>query len=201
MEVGINAMPQTPLELPHSKEELSYKHAKSWTHPAREKEYYCEKSIEQDIRKEKKLFIFSTLTFSETIKKSEEQQLPPSKEPPKFLSPIKSLSLSEGQHALLDCKFTPVDDPNLKIAWLLNGKALLASSRITTVSDFGYAVLEINPVTVFDHGEYTVVAVNQLGEARQSAILDVHGKEQGHWFLHPYTKMRIVSTTKPYLYF
>jgi hypothetical protein len=73
-----------------------------------------------------------------------------------------------------------VDDPNLKIAWLLNGKALLASSRITTVSDFGYAVLEINPVTVFDHGEYTVVAVNQLGEARQSAILDVHGKEQGH---------------------
>lgn len=52
----------------------------------------------------------------------------------------------------------------------------MASSRLSTVADAGYAALEINPVTVFDKGEYTVVAVNTLGEARQSAIVDVTGQ-------------------------
>lgn len=99
-----------------------------------------------------------------------------STEAPKFTSKLKSAQLCEGQHALLDCKFTPTEDSNLKIAWLLNGKALLASSRITTLNDFGYAVLEINPVTVFDHGEYTIVAVNTQGEARQTATIEVIGK-------------------------
>lgn len=103
--------------------------------------------------------------------------MPQSKEVPKFQSQLKALSLNEGQHALLDVKFSPTDDPNLKIAWLLNGKPILASSRITTLFDFGYAVLEINPVTVFDHGEYTVIAINQLGEARQSALVEVSGEQ------------------------
>lgn len=40
---------------------------------------------------------------------------PPSKEPPKFQSQLKSLTLNEGQHALLDCKFGPTDDANLKV--------------------------------------------------------------------------------------
>lgn len=104
------------------------------------------------------------------------EQLQPSSAAPKFSSQLKNLQLTEGQHVMLDVKFSPTDDPNLKIAWLLNGKAILQSSRITTINEFGMAVLEINPVTVFDHGEYTVVAVNQLGEARQSAIVEVSGK-------------------------
>lgn len=44
------------------------------------------------------------------------------------------------------------------------------------MTDFGLAVLEINPVTVFDQGEYTVVAVNSLGEARASTNLSIIGK-------------------------
>lgn len=68
-----------------------------------------------------------------------------------------------------------MQNSKIKVAWLLNGKAIIASSRISTLTEFGYTVLEINPVTVFDHGEYTVVAVNQLGEARQSAIVEVVG--------------------------
>jgi hypothetical protein len=43
------------------------------------------------------------------------------------------------------------------------------------IIEFGYTVLEINPVTVFDHGTYEVIAVNQLGEARQSAVVEVAG--------------------------
>lgn len=102
-------------------------------------------------------------------------QFPISSESPKFITPLRSLALVEGQTAVFDCKFSPSSDPNLKIAWLLNGKSILASSRVSTLADFGYAVLEINPVTIFDHGEYTVVAVNQKGEARQSAELNVTG--------------------------
>jgi hypothetical protein len=70
---------------------------------------------------------------------TDEDQLVPSKEPPKFLSQLKSsLQLNEGQQVMLDCKFSPTDDPNLKIAWLLNGKAILASSRITTIFEVGW---------------------------------------------------------------
>ncbi|KAM3716725.1 Kettin [Dirofilaria immitis] len=98
-----------------------------------------------------------------------------SKQPPKFLDTIKNLSLIEGQTALLSCKYSPPDDPNLKIAWLLNGKAVITSSRLSTVAENGYAALEINPVKMFDKGEYTIVAVNTLGEARQSATVNVIG--------------------------
>ncbi|VDN06754.1 unnamed protein product [Thelazia callipaeda] len=99
---------------------------------------------------------------------------------PKFLNMIKNLSLVEGQAALLSCTYSPPDDPNLKIAWLLNGKAVMASSRLSTVTDHGYAALEINPVTVFDKGEYTIVAVNTLGEARLSVFVDVTGDSVRH---------------------
>uniref|UniRef100_A0A915PRJ2 Ig-like domain-containing protein n=1 Tax=Setaria digitata TaxID=48799 RepID=A0A915PRJ2_9BILA len=98
-----------------------------------------------------------------------------STQPPKFLDTIKNLNLIEGQTALLSCKYSPVDDPNLKIAWLLNGKAVMTSSRLSTIAEKGYAALEINPVKVLDSGEYTIVAVNTLGEARQSVKVDVIG--------------------------
>ncbi|VDK72603.1 unnamed protein product [Litomosoides sigmodontis] len=98
-----------------------------------------------------------------------------SNQPPKFLDTLKNLSLIEGQTALLSCKYAPPDDPNLKIAWLLNGKAVMTSSRLSTLVESGYAALEINPVKMLDSGEYTVVAVNTLGEARQSATIDVIG--------------------------
>ncbi|KHN81704.1 Titin [Toxocara canis] len=110
----------------------------------------------------------------EGMRPSEEPRVA-SKEAPKLVAALSNLNLVEGQTARLECKVSPADDPNLKIAWLLNGKAILASSRVTTVIERGYAVLEISPVTVFDKGEYTIVAVNTLGESRQSVMLDVIG--------------------------
>lgn len=105
-----------------------------------------------------------------------DEELPaPSREAPKLSSQLNSQSVSEGQTAILECKFSPANDPNLKIAWLLNGKAVIPSSRITSSVEQGVARLEINPITVFDHGEYTLVAVNTLGEARQTAVIDVAG--------------------------
>ncbi|PAV62890.1 hypothetical protein WR25_23783 isoform D [Diploscapter pachys] len=101
------------------------------------------------------------------------QDLSASKSAPAFQGQMQALNLIEGQSARLEIKFTPADDPNLRIAWLQDGKALLASSRVATLSDFGIAVLEINPVTVFDQGEYTVVALNPLGEARSTTAINV----------------------------
>lgn len=103
------------------------------------------------------------------------QDVSASKSSPKFEGSLQSQQLVEGQSARLEIKYTPVEDPNLRIAWLLNGKGILASSRIVTFTDFGIAALEINPVNVFDQGEYTVVAVNPLGEARVSANIAVIG--------------------------
>lgn len=58
----------------------------------------------------------------------------------------------------------------------LKFKAVMTSSRLSTVAENGYAALEINPVKMFDKGEYTIVAVNTLGEARQSATINVIGQ-------------------------
>lgn len=55
-----------------------------------------------------------------------------SKQSPKFLDTMKNLNLIEGQTALLDCKYAPSDDPNLKIAWLLNGKVFIFPTAIRT---------------------------------------------------------------------
>lgn len=52
----------------------------------------------------------------------------------------------------------------------------MTSSRLSTVVESGYAALEINPVKMLDNGEYTIVAVNTLGEARQSATINVIGQ-------------------------
>ncbi|KAI6199682.1 hypothetical protein M3Y96_00652800 [Aphelenchoides besseyi] len=104
-----------------------------------------------------------------------EDEPPPSKEPPKFLSQLKDLTLYEGSHALMDVKFSPTDDKRLAITWLLNGRPIVSSSRITTIIEFGAAVLSLSTVTADDAGVYTVVAVNQLGEASQSANVEVIG--------------------------
>ena len=67
-----------------------------------------------------------------------DEQLAPSTEPPKFQSKLKSLTLYEGQHAMLDVKFSPgiaqrslftsernqldflANDPHLKLTWMVS---------------------------------------------------------------------------------
>lgn len=66
-----------------------------------------------------------------------------SKQPPKFTDPFKSLNLIEGQTALLECKYTPADDPNLKIAWLLNGKV---EKIFTKVLELNFEIRKIQVI-------------------------------------------------------
>ncbi|PIO69613.1 immunoglobulin I-set domain protein, partial [Teladorsagia circumcincta] len=106
---------------------------------------------------------------------NEMQDRAASKSAPVFSSKPQTMNLIEGQTARLEFKYSPADDPNMKIVWLLNGKPITLSSRVTTINEKGLSILEINPVTVFDQGEYTVVLVNPLGEARNSVVINVMG--------------------------
>ena len=49
-----------------------------------------------------------------------------------------------------------------QIQWFLNGKQLKTGSRVKTISDFGFVVLEISPTYPEDSGEYTCRAINKV---------------------------------------
>ncbi|CAG2104737.1 unnamed protein product, partial [Medioppia subpectinata] len=85
---------------------------------------------------------------------------------PRFEAPLENVAnLKEGDGLHIETRITPTDDPNLTIEWLKNGQPLRASNRIRTISDFGFVVLEINPVYSEDSGLYSVRASNNTGEA------------------------------------
>ncbi|CAG2164046.1 unnamed protein product [Oppiella nova] len=87
-------------------------------------------------------------------------------ESPRFDVPLENVTnLKEGDGLHIETRITPTDDPNLTIEWLKNGQPLRASNRIRTISDFGFVVLEINPVYSEDSGLYSVRATNNTGEA------------------------------------
>lgn len=102
---------------------------------------------------------------------------------PVFLTPLVSLeNLKEGDHAHLECRVEPINDPTLKIEWYINGKAIRAGHRFRTTHDFGYVALDVLYVYGEDTGTYMCKATNLLGEAmntcnirvvnRRSIILD-----------------------------
>lgn len=102
---------------------------------------------------------------------------------PVFLTPLTSLEhLKEGEHAHLECRVEPINDPKLKIEWFFNGKAIMAGHRFRTTHDFGYVALDVLYVYGEDSGTYMCKATNLLGEAvntcsirvlnRRSMILD-----------------------------
>jgi hypothetical protein len=58
-----------------------------------------------------------------------------------------------------------------------NGKPLVAAHRFKSMFDFGFVALDILYAYPEDNGVYTVVASNELGEARCECQLIVHGKK------------------------
>lgn len=87
-------------------------------------------------------------------------------ESPRFEVPLENVTnLKEGDGVHIETRVFPNDDPNMSVEWLKNNKPLVASSRIRTISDFGFVVLEINPVYAEDSGLYSVRATNESGEA------------------------------------
>lgn len=102
---------------------------------------------------------------------------PLSGQKPQFTSQIQPLEgLKDGQSAHFECTLVPVGDPNLKVEWFHNGQPLRHSSRIKTVSDFGFVVLDIAYVQSHDSGEYICKASNKFGEDFTRATLRCTGK-------------------------
>ena len=75
------------------------------------------------------------------------------------------------------CVCFQVDDPQLKVQWLLNGTPVSASSRVKMINDFGWIILDINQTETRDSGEWVCRAYNSAGEATSTASMNILGKE------------------------
>ncbi|XP_022670614.1 titin-like isoform X6 [Varroa destructor] len=95
---------------------------------------------------------------------------------PVFSNPMRNVTIRENGNAHFECRLTPLGDPKMKVEWLKNGIPLNQSSRISTVSDFGFIALDLKGAKVEDTGTYTCRAVNEIGEAVCSAQLVVQGE-------------------------
>lgn len=110
------------------------------------------------------------------------------KQAPTFVNTLQDLdNLVEGQTCHLECQVQPVDDPNLRIEWFLDGKPLSASHRYKHIFEFGYVGFDILHTYPEDTGHYVCRAINESGQAetkctlkcypRHSIILDPHHPE------------------------
>jgi len=98
-------------------------------------------------------------------------------QPPDFLSPLSDQMLAENSLAHFETRLTPINDPSMKVEWFHNGKALSAGSRIKTINDFGFVILEVANVMTRDSGSYTCKAVNRHGESSVSCNIQVKTKQ------------------------
>jgi len=98
-------------------------------------------------------------------------------QPPEFLSPIEDLLIAENSLAHFETRLTPINDPSMKVEWFHNGKILSAGSRIKTINDFGFVILEVANVLARDSGNYTCKAINRHGESSVSCQVQVKGRQ------------------------
>lgn len=75
--------------------------------------------------------------------------------PPEFITSPADLTINENGLAHFECRLTPIHDPSLQVEWYHNGKALWSGSRIKTINDFGFVILEIAGCYQRDGGLYS----------------------------------------------
>lgn len=108
------------------------------------------------------------------------QESAPETEYPKpiFIVPLpQENKVGEAEPLRLECQVEPKDDPNLKIEWYFNSKALDHGSRFKMTNDFGFVTLDLTEVYERDQGIYTCKAWNKAGEAFTSTTLYCVGKD------------------------
>jgi len=98
-------------------------------------------------------------------------------QPPEFLSPLQDLVLGENALAHFETRLIPINDPSMRVEWFQNGKQLSAGSRIKTINDFGFVILEVANVMTRDAGNYTCKATNRHGEASSSCQVQISGRQ------------------------
>lgn len=70
-------------------------------------------------------------------------------------------------------KLEPMNDPTMKVEWFVDGRPLLASSRVRTQYEFGFLTADIRGAIPEDSGIYTVRATNALGEGTKECRVTV----------------------------
>jgi len=81
---------------------------------------------------------------------------------PKFTSQLKEeMILKEGESAHLQCSYVPTDDADLSVSWTREGAPIEDSYRLKSVSDFGFAMLDISAADTRDSGQYVCTISNK----------------------------------------
>ena len=52
---------------------------------------------------------------------------------PTFMTPLRDMTIVEGEKVHFDAKVAPVGDPTMKVEWFCNGKAIAASKAYYTL--------------------------------------------------------------------
>lgn len=107
--------------------------------------------------------------------------------PPEFLSPLEDLVLAENSLAHFETRLTPINDPSMKVEWFHNGKQLSAGSRIKTINDFGFVILEVANVMTRDSGNYTCKVIIVLQKLDRNF--------EFHITIHIYIQSRYIFQT------
>ena len=96
---------------------------------------------------------------------------------PVFTTPLNSVDgAAESGHVHLECRLEPVNDPNLRVEWFVNGKAVKTGHRFRTTHDFGFVALDILTAYAEDSGTYMCKATNRLGEAVNTGSVTIIGE-------------------------
>jgi titin len=73
---------------------------------------------------------------------------------PPELTNLGDIEIVEGALAHFECRLTPTNDPKIRVEWFHNGKSINHGSRIKTINDFGFVILEVGQVLPRDAGVY-----------------------------------------------
>ncbi|ODN04243.1 Titin [Orchesella cincta] len=122
-------------------------------------------------------------------------------EKPVFVTALNNMdNVKESDHVHLECRLTPVNDPNLKVEWFVNGVKLKSGHRFRTTHDFGYVALDILYAYPEDSGTYIAKAVNLVGEAVNTCTVSVSEKKGIYYeSQHPdgWAKISALESHKP----
>lgn len=66
-----------------------------------------------------------------------------------------------------------MNDPTMKVEWYVDGRPLLASSRVRTQYEFGFLTADIHGAIPEDAGTYAVKVTNALGEATKECSVSI----------------------------
>ena len=78
--------------------------------------------------------------------------------------------LQDGQSVHIQCSYVPKDDDDLKVEWSFEGKEISNSSRIKTIADFGFVMLDILQMDSKESGTYTCRIFNKYGNTMPKLV-------------------------------